>query len=207
MPASYGLGDALNNLGRPQDALAVFEKILAAHSDDAMAYLGIGDAWKSIGRLQEARSAYEHAVALAPKSAVCHRFLAEAGRFTEGDPRLAALEGLARDVSKRSPKTKGPISISRSPKPMTNCSASAGVDCLQKANALKRRLVVYDEAVHLDELRRIAAVFAARITRRSQWCRRSFGAAGNHRRHAAFSAPLWSNKSWRATARCSVPAN
>jgi tetratricopeptide (TPR) repeat protein len=158
-PAYLGLGDALNYLGQPQEALAIFEKVLAADPGEAMAYLGIGSAWISIGRFQEARAAFEHAVSLSPNSAVCHRFLAEVARFTPGDPRLAALEALARD-EERVPEKERPdlyFALGRAYDELQRFEAAFVY--LKKANDLKRQSIVYDEARRLGELREIAAAF------------------------------------------------
>jgi tetratricopeptide (TPR) repeat protein len=158
-PASYGLGDMLNKLGRPQEALAVFEKMLSADPADAMAWLGAGDAKKSIGFLGEARAAYEHAVALQPKFAVGHRLLAECARFAENDPRLAALEALAREEN----------ALSAGEVPDLHFALAKAYDDLnrygeafahlEKANRLKRGMLAYDEGKYLGELRWIREVF------------------------------------------------
>lgn len=157
--AAYGLGDALTNLGRPQEALAIFEKIIAADPNDVWAHLGKGDALKSIGRFDEARAVFEQAVALAPDSALCHRFLAEAARFVEGDPRLGALEEMARNAE-TIPETERPELFFALAKAYDELQRHAeAFKALAKANAAKRRLIQYDEAAHLEGLRRITALF------------------------------------------------
>jgi tetratricopeptide (TPR) repeat protein len=161
--AKYSLGEALSNLGRPEEALAVYEKVVAANPDDALAYLGIGDAKRYMGQIQDACAAYERAVALAPRSPVCHRSLADVWRFGENDPRLAALEELERDVD-QIPKSVQPDLYFALAKAYDDLKRyGPAFECLQKGNALKRRLVVYDEAMHLDGLRKIAAVFTPEL--------------------------------------------
>ncbi len=161
--AAYGLGDALNNLGRPQEALALFEKLSAANPSDAMAYLGIGDARKSVGQFAAARAAYQQAVTLAPMSAVCQRLLAEIERFTDGDPRLAALEDLAKD-GEAIPEYERPDLYFALGKAYDDLDRHADAfACFAKANSLKRRQISYDEASHLDELHAIARLFTAEV--------------------------------------------
>ncbi len=158
-PAAYGLGDALNNLGRPHEALALFGKLSAADPSDAMALLGIGDARKSVGQFAEARAACERAVALAPKSAVCHRLLAETARFVEGDRRLAALEELARDGVPEQERPDLYFALGKAYDDLGRFAEAFAA--FEQANTLKRRQIAYDEGRHLDELRAIAGLFTA----------------------------------------------
>jgi tetratricopeptide (TPR) repeat protein len=96
--AHCNLGSALLSLNRSTDARLHYEKALAINSDLAEAHHGVGIAVQALGELEEAVAAFERAIRLAPRRTDFHLALAQCKRFTADDPRLAALETLARDV-------------------------------------------------------------------------------------------------------------
>ena len=59
-------GNALHHLGRPDDALAAYERALALTPDVAEAWLGRGNALGTLKRFNEALTAYERALTLRP---------------------------------------------------------------------------------------------------------------------------------------------
>lgn len=112
-----------------------------------------------MGRFAEARQAFGRAVALSPKQPAYHRARAETARFTESDPRLAALEDLARDENALSEEQKVELNFALAKAYDDLGRTGPAFECLQKGNAIKRRLVPYDEAQMMNFFREIAAVF------------------------------------------------
>ncbi|MEI9887656.1 MAG: sulfotransferase [Rhizomicrobium sp.] len=144
--ALIGLGDALGVLGRPAEALAAFERLLAVDPNNAAAHFGIGTVKTQLGAFAEARHAFEAAVALAPRRPVYHRALAEAGRFGAGDPRLPALEEMARDIGGFPDDQKVELHFALAKAYDDLQRYDDAFAHWQKGNALKRRSIAYDEA-------------------------------------------------------------
>src|SRR6266567_4730923 len=70
---AYGnKGDALNNLGRYQEALAAYEQAIGLDPNLALAYSNKGAALNNLGRYQEALAAYEQAIGLDPNNAFAY---------------------------------------------------------------------------------------------------------------------------------------
>ena len=157
--ALMGLGDTLSILGRPAEAQDAFEKLLAIDPKHAAAHFGLGTILKQQGRFGDARLAYERAVALSPKNPAFHRALAEAGRFAEGDPRLVALEELARDENTLAESQKVELNFALAKAYDDLKRYEHAFSHLQKGNAIKRRLVTYHEAKVMEAFREIAAAF------------------------------------------------
>jgi tetratricopeptide (TPR) repeat protein len=64
--AWFNCGVAWMDLGRPEPAVACFEKVAAQQPDDPDAHLNLGIALRAAGRLDDARRAMETARAKAP---------------------------------------------------------------------------------------------------------------------------------------------
>ncbi|MGA7674169.1 MAG: sulfotransferase [Rhizomicrobium sp.] len=157
--ALTGLGDALSILGRHAEAQDAFEKLLAVDPKNSAAHFGIGTIMKQLGRFTDARQAFERAVALSLKIPAYHRALAETERFGENDPRLAALEELARDEDSFPEDQKVELNFALAKAYDDLKRYGLAFERLQKGNTIKRRLVAYDEAAVVDIFREIAAEF------------------------------------------------
>jgi tetratricopeptide (TPR) repeat protein len=161
---AYGnLANALYALRRPHEAIAYYEKAIALKPDQAEAHDGLGNALQAIGELEAAYGAFATAVRHAPRNAEFHLSLAHAKPFTPGDPRLADLEKLARDLPALD--ENGQIALN-----FALAKAYADLDRyeesfahLRDGNALKRRTVTYDEAETLGSFERIRKVFSAAL--------------------------------------------
>jgi tetratricopeptide (TPR) repeat protein len=92
-------GVALFQLGREAEALACCDKAIALKPDYAPAYDNKGAALLRLGRVEEASVAFESAIKLAPGVAHYYHHLAVSRRFKRDDPRLQAMEALAREDS------------------------------------------------------------------------------------------------------------
>ncbi len=85
--AHGNLGNALDGLGRAQEAIAQYEQALRINPDFAMAHINFGNALAGLGRVPEAIAQYEQALRIKPDSAEAHcdlgATLAQAGRVPE----------------------------------------------------------------------------------------------------------------------------
>lgn len=159
IPALMGLGDALSILGQHVEAQDAFEKILLLDPRYAAAHFGIGTLMTQLGRLADAQCAFERAIALSAKCPAYHRALAETERFGEGDPRLPALLELTQDEDAFPDDQKAELNFALAKAYDDLKRYEPAFEHLQKGNAIKRRLVVYDEALVMDMFREITAAF------------------------------------------------
>ncbi|HEY2034584.1 MAG TPA: sulfotransferase [Rhizomicrobium sp.] len=166
--ALSGAGDALNILGRTEEALTVFRKILAIDANNAAAHFGTANALLQSGETAEARAALERAIALAPKCAAYHRTLAEMARFEDGDPRLAALEALAREEQSLPDEQKAELHFALA-KAYDDLNRNDDAFAhLEKGNRLRRKLIAYDERLVADFFADLPTRFTAeRLQRRA----------------------------------------
>lgn len=158
-----GAGNALIALGRPAEALTAFEKLRSIAPQSHSAFHGTGEALKQLGRIEEARSALERAVALAPDVAGHHYTLAQLGRFVDNDPRLGDLERLARKAGSLSEPDRCELHFALAKAHDDLGRHAEAFEHWQKANAIKRRAVAYDEAMFLGILRDLAAAFTPEV--------------------------------------------
>ena len=92
------LAQALRRLDRPQEAAAHYRQALILRPDYAQAHHDLGRLLHGLGQADEARGEILAALALAPRRGEYYRSLAETGRFSAGDPQLAAMQALAEEV-------------------------------------------------------------------------------------------------------------
>ncbi len=163
VPALMGLGDVLGILGQPTEALEAFEKLLAVDPNHAAGHFGIGTVMTQLGAFAPARRAFETAVALSPRRPAYHRALAEAGRFGEDDPRLAALEDLSRDADSFPDDQKVELHFALAKAYDDLKRRDAAFEQWQKGNAIKRRLISYDEAVVELSFHAVATAFTPAV--------------------------------------------
>lgn len=159
--AHCGQGEALGALDRHEEAARCFERAIALAPDVAMVHYNYGSALTFLGRLDEARTAYETAVGLAPEVPSYRYALMALKPIAADDPDLRALERMALSAANYPAWEQAELHIALA-------GAYDGLGRWEKAfshfesgNAIKRRLVRYDEA---EELRRLSDV-AARFTR------------------------------------------
>jgi len=162
--ALAGAGDALSILGRPVEARQAFERLLAHDASNAMAHFGMGNVLAQLNKPIEARASFERAVKLAPKRATYHRALTEIERFVEGDPRLAALEALAREDQPDDQKVEMHFALAKAYDDLRRWEA--GAEHLHKGNALRRKRVSYDEAETGEFFHAVSAAFTPESMKR-----------------------------------------
>ena len=161
--AHHHLGSALRRRGLPEQASAHFRKSLAIRPNFAEAHHGLGIVLELLGDFDEAHSAHERAVALAPRRAHFHLALAHARRFSAGDPRLAAIEELARDQASLSEEDRIALHFALGKAFADLEQHESSFRHFLEGNALKRMRTVYDEAATLRLFGRIQMVFTREL--------------------------------------------
>jgi len=141
-----GLGDALAAAGRQAEAVAIFQRLIKAEPGNAAAYFALGHTQKQLGVLAESRASFARAVALEPGNPRYHYVLAESAPFTEGDPRLAALEALAGDEARFPDGQKAELHFALFKAYDELKRPDEAFAHLAKGNRLYRGLVPYNEA-------------------------------------------------------------
>jgi tetratricopeptide (TPR) repeat protein len=160
------LGKALLAENRQDEAIAHFEKALALKPDLDEAMDSLGGALQEIGRIAEARIAFERVLARNPRRTQSHLFLANAATVASGDPHLAALEALARDMTSFSGSEQVHLHFALGKALADTGEHDRSFRHYLEGNALVRRLNGYDEAASLARLERIRTVFTAEFMTR-----------------------------------------
>jgi tetratricopeptide (TPR) repeat protein len=163
--AHSNMGHTLDALGRHEESLACFRRALAIAPKLAEAHAGEGHALLILGRTEEARAAFEKSVELAPRRGDFRLGLAEAMRFSEGDPQLASMTALAEDIDALAENERMPLHFALG-------KAYADVGAHEKAfphflagNAQRRREFHYDEVGTLAMMERVKAAFTRELFR------------------------------------------
>jgi tetratricopeptide (TPR) repeat protein len=161
--AHCNLGSALLSLNRSTDAMLHYEKALAINNDLAEAQHGVGIALQALGELEEAVAAFERAIRLAPRRSDFHLALAQCKRFTADDPRLAAMETLARDMIALSDNNQIALHFALGKAYADLAQHQRAFAHLAAGNALKRRRTAYDEAQTLRRFAELRATFTPEL--------------------------------------------
>lgn len=140
------------------EALALFRRAVALKPTFADAHNNIGNLLKEAGKLDEACEAYERVLKLDPNEAAYYVNFSDAKRFVAGDPHLATMEELARRST-----------LSETAQYQLDFALAKAYDDIgrfdeafarmHRANIIKRRRLVYDEAQMLGLFDRIRAAF------------------------------------------------
>jgi tetratricopeptide (TPR) repeat protein len=163
--AHGALGSALMALNRNEEAITHFKTSLAEAPDHAETHNNIGVALQLLGRAEEAAIAYQTAIALAPRSVMTHFNLASVKTFEVGDPRLAALQGLAKDAETLSEDDRVALEFALAKAFSDLDEPSRSFHHLREGNARKRRQIVYDEPAIMKFFERIATTFTPALMR------------------------------------------
>jgi tetratricopeptide (TPR) repeat protein len=161
--AHNGLGFVLTWSRRPDEALAHYERALVVKPAYAEAHANLGNAFKMLGRLDEARQALERAIELAPHNVAFYASLSEAKRFTKGDPHLAAMQGLARQLASLTSEDRIQIHFALGKAFADLQMPEQGFRHLLEGNRLKRQGIAYDEAAAVGAFDRIRAAFTPEL--------------------------------------------
>jgi tetratricopeptide (TPR) repeat protein len=157
--AHSNLGTVLTDQGRLDAAEAAYRRALALQPNFAEAYNNLGAILKQGGRMTEARALAEEAVRLAPRNALHYLNLSEIHRFDAGDLYLTEMEALYQDVATLPVKQQTELNFALAKAYDDVGHYDLAFQRLADGNALKRAQAGYDEAVTLNLLERIRAVF------------------------------------------------
>ena len=159
--AEYNLGRALQQENQHREAIAHYEKAIALKPDFGEAMDSLGSALAEIGRIDEARRVYERALARNPGRAQSYMYLVNAAKVAAGDPRIATLEALARDMASLSDVEQMHLHFALGKAMDDTGENERSFRHYLQGNALARRQNDYDEAATLARLARIETLFAA----------------------------------------------
>jgi tetratricopeptide (TPR) repeat protein len=168
--AYHNLGKAYFALNRNENAIAAYEKALAIDSSKPMIHNDLAAAHLVLGHLQEARAGFTAAVMRAPRDAGIHLSLASVARFTADDPRLAALEKLAKDAPSLSDNDQIALHFALGKAHSDLGNRERSFRHLLKGNALKRRQMAYDEGATLTGFAHICAAFTPEFIQEKRGC-------------------------------------
>jgi tetratricopeptide (TPR) repeat protein len=157
--AHCNLGVALKQQGKLAPAVARFEHAVLVRADYADPHSNLAAVWLELGQLTEARRAAERAIELEPKVPGHYYTLSQIGGFAAGDPWLAAMEELARELPSlpAGDRVKLHFALGRAYADVGRCQSS--FEHFVAGNALKRRQIGYDEAATLAMFRDIRHLF------------------------------------------------
>jgi tetratricopeptide (TPR) repeat protein len=163
--AHNNLGASLHLLNRYDRAIDCYRRALALNPRYADAHRNLGNALQGVGRIDDARRAYEAAIDVAPRQAALYLSLADCKRFTKGDPHLAAMETLARELDglPESERVNLHFALAKALADVGEHARSFGE--LLAGNALKRQRLTYDEAATLRKFERVSTVFTPTLIR------------------------------------------
>jgi len=159
--AHNGLGSAMHTLGRSEQAIVHYQSALAIKPADVEAHSKLGDTLLALGRLKEASAAMDRAIALSPRKAGTYWNLANAKRFAENDPHLAAMKELAQRLGSLNEEEQIDLHFALG-KAYGDLGAHAqSFQHMLQGNALMRQRVSYDEANALGRFERMRKIFTA----------------------------------------------
>lgn len=161
--AHNNLGTTLQALGKHDEALQRFGMALTLRPHYADAYTNRGNTLMEMGRLDEARRAFETAVELDPRRPKFYRNLIDSKRFAAGDPHLAAMQEMAKDLGALEPEARIDLHFALGKALSDVGDYGASFRHLIDGNALMRRRVAYNEATVLEFLKSLAMVFTGEM--------------------------------------------
>lgn len=166
--AHNNLGSALQDQGRLDEAVACYRKALDLKPDYPEAYYNIANVLRELGRLTEGRDYIEKAIRLSPRNSMFFGSLALSKQFMAGDPHLALMEELARDMESLSAKEQIELHFALGKALADIKEYEQSFRHLLQGNALKRQQIAYDATATLELFQRIQTVFTSEMMHRKQ---------------------------------------
>jgi tetratricopeptide (TPR) repeat protein len=163
--AHFSLAQVLRERGMSDAAIAHYEKAIAVAPDAVELHSNLGRLLAELGRIAEARAAYEKAVALLPRCGAAYLNLVHCDKVSPGDPCLAAMENFERDQGALGEQDRIDLDFALGKAYADTGEHERSFRHLLRANARKRKTLVYDEAAMLSDLERIRLVFDAKLMR------------------------------------------
>ena len=166
-------GVALVALRRFDEAMESYHRALAIDPGKGDLHCNIGSALVEQGRMDEAIGYFDQAIALDPRRPKFHFCHVLTRRATEGDPRIATLESLAREQARMSPEERIDLNFALAKAYEDTGRPNESFGALLAGNALKRKSVPYVEKITLGSLDFFGRVWTQEIV--DAW--RGFGHA------------------------------
>jgi tetratricopeptide (TPR) repeat protein len=157
--AHYNRGNALKDLKRPVEALASYDRALALKPNYAEALNNKGLILIELGLFDEASLAIERAIELDPSQARFYCSLVACKRLGPGDPRVRAMDDLARKMSSLPEDEQIDLNFALAKVSADNEDQAQSFRYLLEGNALKRKRTVYHEAITLQMFERTRGAF------------------------------------------------
>ncbi len=151
------LGRAFAQTRAVEKAVTAYRKAIELKPDFAAAYDNLGNALKELGRVDEALAAFDRALELDPSDSDVYLDLADVNTFRVGDRRLAALEARLTHLDTLAPNAQMALHFAAAKAYDDIARYDDAFAHLSRGNALKRKIVSYDEAAALDFFQRIEA--------------------------------------------------
>jgi len=158
----------LSHLERFDECLACADKAIEIDSANADAYVVKGGALLTVGRLDEAADCFEKAIEIAPKNVEAHNAFAGMRRFSEDDPRLTALEALARETEALTERNQMLLHVALGKAYTDRRAPERAIPHMIEAGRLKRSRMGDAEEERLARFDRIRAVFTEELIRSRQ---------------------------------------
>jgi tetratricopeptide (TPR) repeat protein len=160
--------NALLDLDRAEEALASCGEALALKPDYAVAYDNKGLVLGELGRTEEASASIEEAIRLAPRRVRSYYNLTVSKRLTVGDPRIKAMEEMARGMPSLTQDDQIHLHFALAKALADVGDHERSFRRLLDGNALKRKRTLYDEAGALGSLQRTQATFTRQLMGRNE---------------------------------------
>jgi tetratricopeptide (TPR) repeat protein len=161
--AMAGMAEALVATGRHAEAIALCRAAIAVQPDFAAAMSVLGLALAEIGDMEQAETASRRAVALAPNSPEFCFNLTQITKVRRGDQVLDALEAILPGAAFLSPREQCALHFGLAKVYDDIGEQDRAFSHLLEGNAIKRRLIAYDEASALRTMDRIREVFTTEL--------------------------------------------
>ena len=166
--AHHNLATALQMRDRTMEAIPHYQRALTVRPDLAEVHHDLGIALQVVGRIEEASDAFEKALERAPRNPRFYRSLVGCKRIVADDPCVAAMEALAEQMAMLSKEAQMELHFALGTAFAELGQPERSFPHLLKGNALKRRQIVYDEAVVLRYFERIRTAYTPEIMRDKQ---------------------------------------
>jgi tetratricopeptide (TPR) repeat protein len=167
--AIFNLGAAFQDLCKPDEAMACYQRVIALKPDFAAAHNNLGIVLQlEQGRLDEARQHFETAIEFEPRNTIYYVNLSDTKQFLTGDPHLAAMEQLAKNLTSLTPQSQIELHFALAKAYADLAEHDRSFRHLLEGNALKRRQITYNEDMILRRFERIRGVFTRELIERKQ---------------------------------------
>jgi tetratricopeptide (TPR) repeat protein len=156
-------GNALRELKRFDEALASYDKAIAIKPAFAAALNNRAFELAELGLFAEARRNIEEAIQQAPRKPLHYLTLGRISRCVAGDPRLTAMEELARDASSLSVRDRIDLHFALAKAYEDLGRPESAFSQLLAGNKLERGQIRYDETATLGTHERLRGVFTPQL--------------------------------------------